>query len=60
MRDTAVGRYGEDAKSRERPQHSEQRLGLYTALSSQGVDGNAVIWRDSIGNPKVGNQTKHP
>jgi hypothetical protein len=60
MRDTAVGRYCEDAKSCDCSQHAEQRLGLYTALRSQGVDGNAVIWRDSIGNPKVGNQTKHP
>ncbi len=60
MRDTAVGRYGEDAKSCERSQHAEQRLGFHATVSSQGVDGNAAIWRNSIGNPKVGNQSKHP
>jgi hypothetical protein len=59
MRDTAVGRYAEDTKSRERSQHADQRLGLHTALSSQGVDGNVAVGRDTIGNAKVGNETKH-
>ena len=59
MRDMAIGCYGEDAKSCERSQHAEQRLGLYAALGSQGVNGDAAIWWDSIGDPKVGNQTKH-
>jgi hypothetical protein len=34
-------------------------LGLHTALSSQGVDGNVAVGRDTIGNAKVGNKTKH-
>ena len=59
MGDTAVGRYAEDTKSRERSQHTDQRLELHTALSSQDVDGNVAVGRDTIGNTKVGNETKH-
>jgi hypothetical protein len=56
----AFGGHREDPEGRERPEHSDQRLGLYATLNCERVDGNICIRLNPIGKSDVSNETQHP